>query len=128
VKPRLNCVLEVRIEEGRRGRRGETAGGGAGCGAEEALEVGGGPDDRAPLVSLWCLKEKERQRELGRWGAGRADAGRLRARGKGRWPGSLRGLKEKKERLGQLGRKKRGEGDTAFFFFLNSFQIRFSNF
>jgi hypothetical protein len=52
VKPGLNCVLEVRIEEGRRGRRGEMAGGGAGCGAEEALEVGGGPDDRAPLVSL----------------------------------------------------------------------------
>jgi hypothetical protein len=35
VKPRLNCALEVRIEEGRRGRWGETAGGGAGCDAGE---------------------------------------------------------------------------------------------
>jgi hypothetical protein len=30
VKLRLNCALEVRIEEGRRGRWGEMAGGGAG--------------------------------------------------------------------------------------------------
>jgi hypothetical protein len=60
--------------------------------------VGGGPDDRAPLVSLWCLKEKKkRRRELGWQGAGWADAGRLRAWGKGRWPGSLCGLKEKKK-------------------------------
>jgi hypothetical protein len=35
VKPRLNCALEVRIEEGRRGRCGGTAGGGAGCDAGE---------------------------------------------------------------------------------------------
>jgi hypothetical protein len=40
VKPRLNCVLEVRIEEGRRGRRGEMAGGGAGCDVGEG--AGGG--------------------------------------------------------------------------------------
>jgi hypothetical protein len=35
VNLRLNCALEVRIEEGRRGRWGEMAGGGAGCDAGE---------------------------------------------------------------------------------------------
>jgi hypothetical protein len=89
VKPGLNCVLEVRIEQGRRGRRGEMAGGGAGCGAEEALEVGGGPDDRVPLASLWCLKEKERRHELGRRGAGWAES--VQAKGEGeRRPARLR--------------------------------------
>jgi hypothetical protein len=45
----------------------ETAGGlkrGGRC--HRRLEVEGGPDDWAPLVSLWCLKENERRRELGR--------------------------------------------------------------
>jgi hypothetical protein len=80
--------------------------------------VGGGPDDWAPLVSLWCLKEKERRCELGRRGAGWADAGRLRAGGKGRWPGSLRGQKEKKKKgWGGQGerREERERGLSSFF-------------
>jgi hypothetical protein len=44
----LHCALKVRIEEGRRGRWGETVGGGAGCDAGEGSqsweeELTGGP-------------------------------------------------------------------------------------
>jgi hypothetical protein len=48
VNPVLHCALKVRIEEGRRGRWGEMAGGGAGCDAGEGSqrweeELTGGP-------------------------------------------------------------------------------------
>jgi hypothetical protein len=77
------------LKEGRCRRRGATAGGGAGCGAEEALEVGGEPDmrgrpgsergeeegkgegadERAPGGSDWKKKRKRGEREmLGRGG------------------------------------------------------------
>jgi hypothetical protein len=46
VKPGFNCPLMAHKLAGRSGGKWEAAAGGAGCGAEEALEVGGEPDMR----------------------------------------------------------------------------------
>jgi hypothetical protein len=67
---------------GERRTRPKTSGGWKRGRGHLRLEVEGGPDDRAPLVSLWCLKENERRRELGRQGASWADPGLLARAGK----------------------------------------------
>jgi hypothetical protein len=72
----LQCALTTRIESGRARDAGETAGGGACCGAGEGAEVEDGADRRAPLVS--DLKEKEKGKvEVGHAGlVGRKKRGR----------------------------------------------------
>jgi hypothetical protein len=93
--------------------------------ATSRLEVGDGPDGRAPPASDRSQKKKEgrgaRPAEGRKW----ASVGHC-ARGKeGRRPGSFPGLKEKERGRGwaDLRRKERGEGVKFFF----SFFILFSN-
>jgi hypothetical protein len=60
------------------------------------LEVGDGPDGRAPPANDWS--QKRRGRSVGRAvGKELGPRGPLCAREEGRRPGSPRGLKEKKE-------------------------------
>jgi hypothetical protein len=88
------------------------------------LEVGDGPDGRAPPAS-----DRPQKNERGggtSWAGGRDGLGRCGltacAQRKGRWPGALRAERG----VGPVGEKREGEG--FLFSFLNSFQIHFSNF
>jgi hypothetical protein len=82
VKLRLNCALEVRIEERRRGRWGEMAGDGAGCDAGEGSRRWEKVPTCGPELSASERKEKRGGKMLGRWIAlvGRARCGGPQAR------------------------------------------------
>jgi hypothetical protein len=119
------------LKAGERQTRPVTAGGHDWGVATPRLEVGGGPDGRAPPASDW----REKERGGVHWADGRASGPLARARERRR-PAAQGGLRaaerrKKKSGSGEVGRKgERGEGrERGFeFFFLNSFQIRFSNF
>jgi hypothetical protein len=113
VKPVLQLPFDgAQVGREKRGKWG-AAGGGTGCGAEEAIEVGGGADMRGQAVS-----ERERGGERWRWWVCRArKVGRAAGKKKGRegWAGLAWG---------------KGKGFVLFFFlffFSNPFQTKFSN-
>jgi hypothetical protein len=108
---------------GERRTRPETAGGLKRGGGHPRLEVEGGPDDRAPLVSLWCLKEK---RETARAGPAGSRLGRCRplARAGKRplaWKPSRAKRKKKERKVGPAREKEERRGREGFPLFLNSF-------
>jgi hypothetical protein len=67
VNPELNCTLMTAIQGGEaRVRRAKTATGGAVASKGEEPEVGGGADERAPLVSQRTKEKRKREEgELG---------------------------------------------------------------
>jgi hypothetical protein len=69
------------LKEGKTEGRRDSAGGGAGCGAEEALEVGGGADQRGPAGS--DRERREGERKLGRRRRGGLGCWAARERGIG---------------------------------------------